>query len=127
MAEKLVKAFPGADLAVLSNSGTESVIHALRLCRAYRPKARKIAKFEGHYHGFSDQAMVSSWFRVHGEKHNPEPIAGCQGTPEAVVANTRVLQFNHEYSLDVLRKEARDIAGVLVEPLQAGSGRIAMG
>lgn len=124
MAEKLVSAFPGSDHAVLSNSGTESVIHALRLCRAYRPKAKKVAKFEGHYHGFSDQAMVSSWFRVHGEKHNPEPIAGCQGTPEPVVKNTRVLQFNHEYSLEVLKKEADDIACVLIEPLRAGSGRI---
>ena len=124
MAEKLVSAFPGAELAVLSNSGTESVVHALRLCRAYRPQARKIAKFEGHYHGFSDQAMVSSWFRVHGEKHNPEPIAGCQGTPDSVVNDTRVLQFNHDYSLEVLRKEADDIAGVLLEPMQAGSGSI---
>jgi glutamate-1-semialdehyde 2,1-aminomutase len=124
MAEQLVSAFPGADLAVLSNSGTESVIHALRLCRAYRPKAKKIAKFECHYHGFSDQAMVSSWFRVHGDAHNPDPIAGCQGTPESVVKGTRVLQFNHEYSLEVLRKEADDIAGVLVEPYQAGSGSI---
>jgi glutamate-1-semialdehyde 2,1-aminomutase len=124
IAEKLVHAFPGAELAVLSNSGTESVIHALRLCRAYRPHAKKIAKFEGHYHGFSDQAMVSSWFRVHGETHNPEPIAGCQGTPDSVVNNTRVLQFNHDYSLEVLRREADDIAGVLLEPMQAGSGKI---
>ncbi|MES9942989.1 MAG: lipopolysaccharide core heptose(II) kinase RfaY [Candidatus Thiodiazotropha sp. 6PLUC7] len=124
MAETLVSAFPSAELAVLSNSGTEAVIHALRLCRAYRTKSSKIAKFEGHYHGFSDQAMVSSWFRVHGEKHNPEPIAGCQGTPEAVVNGTRVLQFNHEYSLEVIRKEANDIAGVLVEPMQPGSSSI---
>jgi glutamate-1-semialdehyde 2,1-aminomutase len=124
MAEQLVSAFPGADLAVLSNSGTESVIHALRLCRAYRPKSKKIAKFEGHYHGFSDQAMVSSWFRVDGETHNPQPIAGCQGTPESVVKDTRVLQFNHDHSLEVLRKEADEIAGVLVEPFQAGASRI---
>jgi glutamate-1-semialdehyde 2,1-aminomutase len=124
MAEKLISAFPGSDLAVLSNSGTESVIHAVRLCRAYRPNAKKIAKFEGHYHGFSDQAMISSWFRVHGEKHNPEPIAGCQGTPDSIVKNTRVLQFNHEYSLEVLKREADDIACVLVEPVRAGSGNI---
>ncbi len=124
MSEKLVSAFPGADFAVFSNSGTESVIHALRLCRAYRPHAKKIAKFEGHYHGFSDQAMVSSWFKVHGEKHNPQAIAGCQGTPEHVVNSTRVLQFNHEYSLEVLKHEANDIAAVLVEPMQAGAGKI---
>jgi glutamate-1-semialdehyde 2,1-aminomutase len=124
MAEKLVSAFPGSELAVLSNSGTESIIHAVRLCRAYRPKAKMIAKFEGHYHGFSDQAMVSSWFRVHGEKHNPEPIAGCQGTPDSIVKDTRVLQFNHDHSLEVLHNEADNIAGVLIEPMQAGSGLI---
>ncbi|MCG7536682.1 lipopolysaccharide core heptose(II) kinase RfaY [Pseudoalteromonas sp. OOF1S-7] len=124
LAETLVDAFPGADYAVFSNSGTESVIHALRLCRAYRPHAKKIAKFEGHYHGFSDQAMVSSWFKVHGEKHDPQAIAGCQGTPDHIVNSTRVLQFNHEYSLEVLRKEADDIAAVLVEPMQAGAGQI---
>jgi glutamate-1-semialdehyde 2,1-aminomutase len=41
-----------------------------------------------------------------------------------VVNNTRVLQFNHDYSLEVLRREADDIAGVLLEPMQAGSGKI---
>ena len=124
MAETLVAAFPGSDYAVMSNSGTEAVIHALRLCRAYRPKARKVLKFEGHYHGFSDQAMVSSWFKVHGEKHDPQPVAGCQGTPEATVQNTRVVQFNHPYSLEVIRREADDIAAVLLEPMQAGAGKI---
>jgi glutamate-1-semialdehyde 2,1-aminomutase len=124
LAEVLVDAFPGADLAVFSNSGTESVIHALRLCRTYRPKAKMIVKCEGHYHGFSDQAMVSSWFRVKGETWDPEPVAGCQGTPQHVVDATRVVQFNHPHSLDVIRKHADDIAAVLLEPMQAGAGRI---
>lgn len=124
MAEMLVEAFPGADKAVFSNSGTESSIHALRLCRAYRPKAKLIAKFEGHYHGFSDQAMISSWFRVHGERHNPQPVAGCQGTPDSVVAGTQVLQFGHTHSLDVLRERCDDIAAVMVEAMPASAGKI---
>ncbi|MEL6678816.1 MAG: lipopolysaccharide core heptose(II) kinase RfaY, partial [Pseudomonadota bacterium] len=124
LAEKLVDAFPGAELAIFSNSGTEAVIHALRLCRTYRPKARTVLKCEGHYHGFSDQAMVSSWFRVKGEAANPEPVAGCQGTPQDVVKNTRVVQFNHPHALEVLRQNADDIACVLLEPMQAGSDEI---
>lgn len=124
MAEMLVEAFPGADLAVFSNSGTESVIHALRLCRTYRPKAKMVLKFEGHYHGFSDQAMVSSWFRVKGETFDPQPVAGCQGTPQHVVDATRVVQFNHPHSLEVIRENAKDVAAVLLEPMQAGAGKI---
>lgn len=124
LAEQLVEAFPGSDLAIFSNSGTEAVIHALRLCRTYRPKAKTVLKCEGHYHGFSDQAMVSSWFRVKGEAANPEPVAGCQGTPKDVVKNTHVVQFNHPHALEVLRNNADDIACVLLEPMQAGSGHI---
>ena len=124
LAETIVAAFPGADKAILSNSGTEAVIHAVRLCRVYRPKARMIAKFEGHYHGFSDQAMVSSWFRVDGPKEAPAPVAGCPGTPETVVKDTLVLQFGLERSLEQLRNRADDIAGVLVEPMAATEGGI---
>lgn len=124
LAEVLVDAFPGADKAILSNSGTESSIHALRLCRAYRPKAQLIAKFEGHYHGFSDQAMVSSWFRVHGDRYNPEPVAGCQGTPDSIVNGTQVLQFGHPNSLETLRRRSDSIAAVIVEAMPASMGRI---
>lgn len=124
LAEMLVDAFPGAELAIFSNSGTEAVIHALRLCRTYRPSAKMIVKCEGHYHGFSDQAMVSSWFRVKGETWDPQPVAGCQGTPQHVVDATRVVQFNHPHSLEVIRRNADDIAAVLLEPMQAGAGRI---
>lgn len=121
LAEQIVEAFPGSDLAIFSNSGTEAVIHALRLCRTYRPKAKTVLKCEGHYHGFSDQAMVSSWFRVKGDASRPEPVAGCQGTPQDVVKNTRVVQFNDPTAFDVLRENADDIACVLLEPMQAGT------
>ncbi|WP_051722515.1 aminotransferase class III-fold pyridoxal phosphate-dependent enzyme [Streptomyces albus] len=124
LAELLTDAFPGADRAVFSNSGTESALHAIRLCRVRRPGARRIAKFEGHFHGFSDQAMVSSWFRVAGPRDMPEAVAGCPGTPAGTVRDTLVLQFGHPRSLDVLRRNASDVAGVLVEPLPTTAGGI---
>ncbi|MBE9201720.1 MULTISPECIES: aminotransferase class III-fold pyridoxal phosphate-dependent enzyme [unclassified Nodularia (in: cyanobacteria)] len=116
LAEILVEALPGAEKAILSNSGTESILQAMRLCRAYRKKDR-VAKFEGHYHGFSDQGMVSSWFRFTGEKFDPQPIAGTQGTDSATVKNTLVLQYGYIEGLERLRSEASELACVICEPM----------
>ena len=84
LVETIVDAFPSADLAILSNSGSEAILQAIRLCRAYRKRDR-VAKFEGHYHGFSDQGMVSSWFRFTGPKESPEPMARTLGTHQRIV------------------------------------------
>jgi glutamate-1-semialdehyde 2,1-aminomutase len=116
LAEMLVEALPGAEKAILSNSGTESILQAIRLCRAYRKKD-KVAKFEGHYHGFSDQGMVSSWFRFTGEKFEPQPIAGTQGSDRATVENTLVLQYGHIEGLERLRAEVSELACVICEPM----------
>jgi len=123
LARMLVDAFPGAGYACLSNSGTEAVVHALRICRAYRRRG-KVAKCEGHYHGFSDQAMVSAWFQQRGPLARPHPVAGCPGTPQEVVDNTVVLQYGHPESLNVLRERADEIDCVLMEPLPFSVGRL---
>ena len=39
------------------NSGTESIMSAVRLAKAYTER-RKIIKFSGAYHGHSDQFLV---------------------------------------------------------------------
>lgn len=116
LAELLVDAFPGADKALFCNSGTEAVLLATRLCRAHR-KRSMVAKFEGHYHGFSDQAMVSSWFRFTGNKYAPQPIAGTLGSDENVVRNTLVLQYGDIGGLERLREHADQLACVIIEPM----------
>jgi glutamate-1-semialdehyde 2,1-aminomutase len=118
LAETIVKAFSSADKVIFSNSGTESVLHAIRLCRAYRKRDR-IAKFEGHFHGFSDQGMVSSWFRFTGEKDEPQPMNGTQGCNQNVVRETLVLQYGHPKSLERLRKAADQLACVICEPMSS--------
>jgi len=118
LAELLVEAHPGADKAIFSNSGTEAVLHAFRLARAYRRRSR-VAKFEGQYHGFSDQGMVSSWFRFAGPKARPAPVAGTQGCQPDVVNNTLVLQYGHPQSLERIREERDGLACVICEPLPA--------
>lgn len=116
LAQLIVSALPSAEKVIFSNSGTEAIIQALRLTRAYRKRDR-IAKFEGHYHGFSDQGMVSSWFRFTGPKEYPLPMAGTQGTHSEIVKNTLVLQYGHRESLERLRQEADSLAGVICEPM----------
>ncbi|MGX1808172.1 aminotransferase class III-fold pyridoxal phosphate-dependent enzyme [Nocardia sp. NPDC055321] len=116
LAELLVDAFPAADKALLCNSGTEAIQFAIRMCRGYRRK-NMVAKFEGHYHGFSDQGMVSSWFRFAGDKDRPDPVAGSQGVDPGAVANTVVLQYGDIAGLSRLREHAHELACVLLEPM----------
>lgn len=116
LAEMIVDAFPGAEKCIFSNSGTEAVIQAIRLCRAYR-KRDKVAKFEGHYHGFSDQGMVSSWFRFTGSTEKPEPIDGTLGTHQGTVKDTLILQYGLHISLERLYEARDQLACVICEPM----------
>ena len=116
LAKLIVEAFPAAEKAILCNSGTEAVLQAIRLCRGYRKRDR-VAKFEGHYHGFSDQGMVSSWFRFTGSKLNPQPMAGTKGSDSATVENTLVLQYGYLEGLERLREQASELACAICEPM----------
>ena len=58
VSEKITDMIPCADMLTYQNTGTEANMLAFRLARAYTGK-QKILKFEGHYHGWSDEEMVS--------------------------------------------------------------------
>ncbi len=53
LAKLIVEAVPSIEQVRLTNSGTEAVMSAIRLARAYTGKD-KIIKFEGSYHGHAD-------------------------------------------------------------------------
>jgi glutamate-1-semialdehyde 2,1-aminomutase len=77
------------------NSGTEAVMSALRLARAYA-KRRKIIKFEGCYHGHADIIIGES-------------------------DDTLVALYNNLDSVEELLKRD-DVACVIVEPVAANMG-----
>jgi glutamate-1-semialdehyde 2,1-aminomutase len=116
LARMIVEALDPDGKAILCNSGTEAVLIAIRLCRAARRRSR-VAKLEGHFHGFSDLGMVSSWFRFAGSRHKPEPIAGTEGSDAGTVKNTLILQYGHIEGLERLRQEASTLACVICEPM----------
>jgi glutamate-1-semialdehyde 2,1-aminomutase len=115
--ERLVEALPGAEKGVFSNSGTEAVIQAVRLCRAARGRGW-VAKFEGHYHGFSDQGLVSSWFRYSGPESSPVSVAP-PGVHSRVIQETLVLPYGRVESFDLIAEHADKLACVICEPLPA--------
>ncbi|MET7436337.1 aminotransferase class III-fold pyridoxal phosphate-dependent enzyme [Streptomyces sp. NPDC004082] len=112
----IAEAFTPGSKVILGNSGTEAVQMALRMARAHTGRQR-VAKFEGHYHGFSDQSLVSSLFRYSGDARRPKPVANSAGIQRTVVDETLVLQYGDPGSLERIVAHARTLACVILEPM----------
>lgn len=118
-AEKIATAFWPDSKVILANSGTEAVLMAIRLARTFTGRVR-CAKFEGHYHGFSDQGMVSSWFAFHGTKEAPQPIQGCPGAQPSIVTETLVLQYGSDRTFELIEANKDSLACIICEPMPGG-------
>ncbi|WP_051669505.1 aspartate aminotransferase family protein [Bryobacter aggregatus] len=120
VAERLTQIIPCAGLVTFANSGTEIVQVALRLARAITGK-QKYLKFEGHYHGWSDEVLTSY-------KPTLDQLTASQGAPIPVglgqLPNTNavIAEWNNRES--VLAALDDNISAVLCEPLLANSGCI---
>jgi glutamate-1-semialdehyde 2,1-aminomutase len=117
VAERISRMVPAAELVRFSNSGTEAVMAALRLARAYTGKDDYVL-LEGAYHGLFDAAMwftpMDQWNQV-GEPH-VKPYS--QGVPIGTRSYAHFVQANDANRLeDVLRTHADRIACVLIEPI----------
>ena len=116
LAEALIDAFPSAQQVIFTNSGTEALLQAIRLCRASRGR-RRIAKFEGHYHGFSDHGMVSSWFRFSGPLGSPEPFFDMPGADTRAIDDMLILQYGDEQSIRRIADNGDQLCCVVCEPM----------
>ncbi len=122
--ERVQKMVPCAERVAFCCTGSEAVAAVWRLARAATGRNR-ILRFEGHYHGWHDQALVS---------YRPAPDK--MGTPEApcltldsrgqvpnVVDNTLVAPWNDIDALELLFRGHQDeIAAVITEPVLCNSG-----
>jgi len=59
LAEHVTKLVPSVKMLTFNNSGTEAILHALKLARAFTKRA-KIAKFEWHYHSVVESIYVAT-------------------------------------------------------------------
>jgi len=119
-----VKLLPGAEVVRFATSGTEAVLMAMRLARAFTGR-EKILKFEGHYHGWSDQAYISARPPLNeaGPADAPVPVAGSPGMPESVLGDTVVCGWNDlELLRAALERHKGEIAAVIMEPMMVNGG-----
>jgi glutamate-1-semialdehyde 2,1-aminomutase len=124
LSERLVGLLPGVEVVRFATSGTEAVLMAMRLARAFTGRD-KILKFEGHYHGWSDQAYISARPPLNeaGPADAPVPVAGSPGMPQSVLGDVVVCGWN---DLDRLRaaleQHKGEVAGVIMEPMMVNGG-----
>lgn len=104
LAKLITKAVPSIQKIRLTNSGTEAVMTAVRLSRAYT-KRSKIIKFEGCYHGHADYFL------------------NFKGLPEDFKKHTLVADYNNLEEVGSLVEEHRKhIAAIIVEPVAGNMG-----
>jgi glutamate-1-semialdehyde 2,1-aminomutase len=128
LAERIVRLVPSAEKVRLTCSGTEAVMSAVRLARAYTGR-EKILKFEGCYHGHSDAMLVSAGSGVLGKdvitgKDLSKPVRGA-GVTEGTAKDTILASFNDLSSVErAFELYGREIAAVITELVPANMGVI---
>jgi glutamate-1-semialdehyde 2,1-aminomutase len=117
LAEQVVAAYPAAEQVRLVSSGTEAVMSAIRVARAFTQR-ELIVKFAGCYHGHADHLLVAagSGLATFGRPSSA-------GVPEAFIACTRVLPLDDEAAAaELFAREGARIAAVIIEPVPANHG-----
>jgi glutamate-1-semialdehyde aminotransferase/acyl carrier protein len=104
----------GNERMTFCNTGSESVMAALRVARTVTGR-NKVVYFAGAYHGMFDEVLVKS-VKKGGVPHSA-PVA--PGIPRENLSNIVVLDYGTAESLEWIRQNAKDLAAVLVEPVQS--------
>jgi glutamate-1-semialdehyde 2,1-aminomutase len=126
LAEELVRRVRSLERVRFTNSGTEATMYAMRLARTFTGRPR-MARIEGGYHGTHELAQVSTHpdLATAGPADSPVAEADSPGIPGWVVDDTVVVPFNDpDSAVRILREHARDVAGVIVEPVLGVGGTI---
>lgn len=126
VADRISKLVPSAERVRFSNSGTEAVMAALRLARAFTGKDSYIM-VEGGYHGVFDAALwyveVEDW---HPDQGAPEIMPYSEGVPAMMRQLFYSVPLNDANALeDVLRKHASVVGAFLIEPIMGNCCSIA--
>lgn len=129
LARLLNQHIPSAELVRVGVTGSEVVQAALRLARAHTGRTRFI-KFEGQYHGWFDNVLISHSPRVAtADETLPlprPPHLETKGQLANVGDDIIVLPWNDAEALElVLNKYGHEVAAVITEPALCNTGAIA--
>ena len=126
LTRKMIAAVPSLEQVRLCNTGTEAVLYAVRLARAFTGR-NKIIRFEGMYHGFSDGVYWSKHpgLNVAGPDASPMAVPQGPGLPRGIDDSLIILPWNDARLLrEVIEREGQQIAAVLTEPVMCNTGCI---
>jgi glutamate-1-semialdehyde 2,1-aminomutase len=113
----IVDAVPSIERLRMVSSGTEAVMSAIRLARAYTQRP-KILKFAGCYHGHADALLVRA-----GSGALTFGVPDSAGVPESITMHTLVARYNAEGDVRAwVAAHGSELAAVIVEPIAANMG-----
>lgn len=119
LAELIQKFFPSLEKMRFVNSGTEAVMSALRLARAFT-KRDKILKFEGCYHGHADSLLVKA-----GSGALTFGVPTSAGVPPDFAKHTLTALYNNLDAVQaIFDANQKSISCVILEPVVGNSGVI---
>ena len=117
LAQLVRDALPSVEKMRFVSSGTEAVMSAVRLARAFTGRDL-IVKFEGCYHGHADSMLVAA-----GSGAATFGVPTSPGVPTAQAALTLVLPYNDLAAFDALMQaRGKEVAAVIVEPVAGNMG-----
>ena len=117
LAEMINEAVPSMERLRLVSSGTEAVMSAIRLARAYTGRDA-ILKFEGGYHGHADSMLVKA-----GSGAMTLGIPDSPGVPGDLARHTLTVPYNDVNAVERLLESHRgNLACVIVEPVAGNMG-----
>jgi glutamate-1-semialdehyde 2,1-aminomutase len=127
VAEMLQHMVPNAERVRFANTGTEAVMAAIRLARGVTGRP-KILKFEGHYHGWHDDVLVSSNVlptSALGLRTDPVKIPDSSGLNRSALDDTIVVPWNDLQALQrAVENHPGQIAAIISEGIMANMGVI---
>ncbi len=122
LARMIREAIPSMQKVRLVSSGTEAVMSAIRVARAYT-KRDAILKFEGCYHGHSDYLLAKA-----GSGLATLGIPDSPGVPADFTRHTITAPYNDIRTVTQLVKEHhRRLACIIVEPIAGNMGVVPPG
>lgn len=126
LAEIICERVPSVEQIRFCSSGTEAVMFAVRLARAFTERPL-VAKFEGGFHGTYDDVYVSHKRSLDelGPVSEPACIPESAGINADISKRTLVLPFNYlKETRELIKRFKHDLACVIIEPVIGAGGII---
>jgi glutamate-1-semialdehyde 2,1-aminomutase len=118
LAERIRAALPSMERIRFTTTGSEAMMSAVRLARAYTGRDL-IVKFGGNYHGHFDLALYDAG--ASAQTHDPSR----SGIPAGTMRDVAVARYNDLDDLDrILAGEGERLAAILVEPVVGNMGLV---